>query len=346
MWFGAFFICSGPKSVPSMARHLLSLCFALSGLLASAEGRLTATDYISLWKDEAIYQMVVHQVPASITLAQGMLESGNGNSRLATEGNNHFGIKCHSDWTGKTIREDDETRSECFRRYSSARESFDDHSVFLKKKRYASLFDLKITDYKGWAKGLKECGYATNPSYAQLLIRLIETHELQRYDEIGEAHILAQTVPDRHSGLASAPANTMPATKPKERKSRRGYDPDSGADITLSAQRAVSLSSNRIRFVVAKQGDTPESIAAEFEMGIWQIRKYNDLKGGDRITAGDVIYLQPKRSRGAETQHTVKGGETIRDISQQHGVRIRKICKKNSLTEDAVLKQGQVIRLR
>jgi hypothetical protein len=329
-----------------MVRYLLSLCFVLPCFLVFAEGKLTATDYISLWKDEAIYQMVVHRVPASITLAQGMLESGNGNSRLATEGNNHFGIKCHSDWTGKTIREDDETRAECFRKYSSARESFDDHSVFLKKKRYASLFELKITDYKSWAKGLKECGYATNPSYAQLLIRLIETHELFRYDEIGETHILAQTVPDRHSGLASAPANTNPAPKAKERKPRRGYDPDSGTEINLSAQRAVSLSSNRIRFVIAKHGDTPESIAAEFEMGVWQIRKYNDLKNGEHIAAGDVIYLQPKRNRGAEAQHTVQAGETLRDISQQHGVRIRKICKTNNLTENAVLKQGQVIRLR
>lgn len=124
--------------------------------------------------------MVTHGIPASITLAQGILESRDGNSRLAKEGNNHFGIKCHSDWEGKRIYEDDDQRNECFREYRNARESFDDHSDFLKKKRYSSLFELDITDFKGWAKGLKECGYATSPEYAKLLIRIIEENDLQR----------------------------------------------------------------------------------------------------------------------------------------------------------------------
>jgi len=145
--------------------------------------KATAEAYIAQWKDAAVHQMKKYGIPASITLAQGMLESANGNSELAREANNHFGIKCTGDWKGATYYHKAERGQECFRKYKSADESFADHTQFLKNKRYASLFRLKSTDYKGWARGLKEAGYATNPQYPQLLINLIEKYHLDDYDE-------------------------------------------------------------------------------------------------------------------------------------------------------------------
>jgi len=147
----------------------------------------TTEAYIQKWKAECVRQMEMHGIPASITMAQGILESGSGSSELATEANNHFGIKCHKDWTGKKFYKDDDKKNECFRVYENAEASFEDHSFFLKRERYASLFELKPTDYKGWAHGLKKCGYATNPKYPQLLIELIEKHRLHELDQEAEA---------------------------------------------------------------------------------------------------------------------------------------------------------------
>ena len=142
-------------------------------------------DYIEKYKDIAMREMQEYKIPASITLAQGLLESGNGNSELAKKSNNHFGIKCHKDWTGKRTYHDDDEKGECFRVYESPEDSYRDHSIFLKKgQRYAFLFDLKITDYKGWAKGLKKAGYATLPVYANVLIKLIEDYNLAQYDQM------------------------------------------------------------------------------------------------------------------------------------------------------------------
>ena len=150
--------------------------------------KLTRQQYIDKYKDVAIKQMHKYKIPASITLAQACLESGDGNSTLARKANNHFGIKCHDGWKGKKIKQNDDKRRECFRKYDNAMDSFTDHSHFLtSRSRYNSLFDLPITDYKAWAHGLKACGYATNRKYAKLLIDIIEEYELYKYDT-GEAY--------------------------------------------------------------------------------------------------------------------------------------------------------------
>ena len=172
---------------PALKRAFAAATAILFVVSADAQKRLTPHDYIDMWGEVAVGQMVTHHIPASITLAQGILESGNGNSDLAARSNNHFGIKCHSDWDGRRTYHDDDEKGECFRVYKNAAESFDDHSAFLKRSRYAELFELDITDYKGWARGLKKCGYATNPKYAGLLIDLVERYELQRFDEEGLA---------------------------------------------------------------------------------------------------------------------------------------------------------------
>ncbi len=294
--------------------------------------KLTAQQYIEAWKDEAIYQMVVHKIPASITLSQGLLESGNGNSRLAIEGNNHFGIKCHNDWSGAKIFEDDETKGECFRKYDDASESFEDHSLFLQKKRYEPLFTLDIKDYKDWAKGLKECGYATNPKYPQLLINLIEQYQLAQYDKLGLEHIKEKTTPNRSHGKA-------PNHNPSNNK-------EDGKTINLSNNRTIKISDNKIKFIIAKAGDTPEKIAADLDIAAWQIKLYNDFQKNDTIKEGQKIYIQPKRSKAKDETHTVSKGETMWSISQNHGIKLKKLYKKNMLAFGSEPSPGQKLKLR
>lgn len=311
-------------------RLSITLCVAFSICCLNTIGQtksISAKDYIALWSDEAVHQMIEHGIPASITLAQGLLESGNGNSRLAKEANNHFGIKCHNDWTGDKIFEDDETNNECFRKYKSAKESFEDHSSFLKRKRYESLFTLKPDDYKGWAHGLKECGYATNPKYPQLLINLIEQYALHELDKEGIRLLKNRSHYPR--------TNSNSAKKNDDQKV-----------ITLSTGRVISLSQNRIKFILAKALDTPESLAKELDMASWQIKKYNDVGSDHSFKEGDIVYLQPKRNKGREAVYIVKKGDTLRSISQTTGVKLSKIFKRNALSESSIITVGQKIKLK
>jgi len=261
-------------------------------------------------------------VPASITLAQGMLESDYGNSPLAKYANNHFGIKCHKGWEGPTFIQDDDERNECFRKYYQAYDSYKDHSEFLRTRdRYASLFELKTTDYKGWAKGLKQTGYATNPKYADLLIRIIEENELNKYDEV---------VKLKDTELA--------VTVDK-------VDMKQDVPEVLSI-RSVKVSSNNIKYVIAAKGDSPASIAKKNEMGVWQILKYNDLDKSDPVMEGDIIYLQPKRNYASADLHIVKSGETLHSISQEQGVKIKRLLKMNDLSPNYTPKAGEKLKLR
>lgn len=268
-----------------------------------AERRISRKEYVGQWSDEAQRQMLEHGIPASITLAQGILESGDGNSPLARYANNHFGIKCHDGWNGETFIQDDDARDECFRKYESAEESYNDHSLFLKTRgRYSSLFTLDPTDYKGWAKGLKKAGYATNPKYADLLIMLIEDNSLDRYDRI----------------------NVIASKKPEIKKDQ---------EFTAVGQynHTIKVHDNNIRYIVAKDGDTFYKLSKEFEMGLWQLYKYNDLSKKDVLQAGDVIYLQPKRNKAAIDSHRVSEGETMYQISQKYGIKLNRLYKLNNI---------------
>lgn len=299
------------------ATVLLSvLSFSISWAQPS-ERRVSRQDYIAMWKDEAIRQMNLHGIPASITLAQGILESADGNSELAKYANNHFGIKCHG-WTGKTMYKDDDKQNECFRSYFSAAESFEDHSKFLTSRgRYASLFELTTTDYKGWARGLKKAGYATNPKYANLLIGLIEKHQLSQYDKLN-------TVP-----------NEVVREIPIARTIRKGQN-----------KHVLTQHQNKIKYIVVHEGDTFWRIAKEFDMGLWQLYKYNDLNKRDILQSGDIIYLQPKRNKGTEKYHKVKTGETMRQISQRYGIKLKALYKKNNLKYGSEPVVGSTLSLR
>ena len=255
--------------------HLIGLNPFGTSYISSAqpsEYKMTRMDYVEKYKDIAIKEMLENNIPASVTLAQGLLESDAGNSALAMYANNHFGIKCHGDdWKGETYIQDDDKKDECFRKYKEAEESFDDHSNFLKTKgRYAFLFELRKTDYKGWAEGLHEAGYATDPSYANRLIKLIDDLKLNQYDRMQEPAI------DKHEKKKPQPEIIKPTTSP------------------VSSSRKLFLNNN-IKYVVVQDGDTYYKIAHDFDMRLWQLHNYNETGKQTCLQVGDIVYLQPKR---------------------------------------------------
>lgn len=295
---------------------MVMLLLANVGFAQPAEKRITHEDYIERWKDEAIRQMLEYGIPASISMAQGILESGYGNSALARYANNHFGIKCHN-WDGPGFYQDDDKKNECFRKYESAEKSWEDHSKFLAHRgRYSFLFDLKGNDYKSWAKGLKKAGYATNPKYPSLLIRIIEQYDLHELDKV--------------------------------KKMPKHYPDVEEPDMPFLAERhKVSVNDNNIKYVMTRKGDTFFKIAKEFDMGLWQIYKYNDLEKTDLLHPGEIIYLQPKRNSFATAAyHTVRKGETMYDISQRYGVKLKKLYKKNNMRAGAQPYDGQKLSLQ
>ncbi len=288
--------------------------------------RMTKQEYIDKYDEIAIDEMNKFGIPASITLAQGMLESANGNSTLARKANNHFGIKCHKGWTGKSFHMDDDAKNECFRKYKDPLTSFKDHSEFLTgRQRYAFLFDLDITDYKGWAYGLKKAGYATNPKYPQLLIKIIEDYGLYEYDK------LYKTGRTKLAKKTNANKETVPEK----------------AKFVKTTQSGVKVySNNGVKFIFAKKGDTPYSIAKEFDIYQYQVRKYNHLRRKDKIEEGQIIYIEKKKNSSRMKYHIVQPGETLYDISEKYAVRLKKLCKYNNLSKNAKLYPDQKIKLR
>lgn len=279
---------------------LILVCF-MASLSALGQEKQTREQYIEKYKNLAIKEMHRAGVPASITMAQGILESSNGNSRLARKGNNHFGIKCKSTWKGKTMRANDDAPNECFRAYDSPEESFRDHSDFLRNNwRYHELFDLDITNYKGWAKGLRKAGYATNQSYHTMLINLLEKHELYKFDIMSAEPLISKPV----------------------------------------------VLQNEVPIVYAERDETIESIADKNELTNRQIYKYNDLKDGQKIGEGDIVYLKPKRRRGSQKFHTVKSNESMYQISQQYGIKLKHLYRRNRLEIGAEPIQGSQIYMR
>ena len=270
--------------------------------------------YIDTYKNAALIEQREHGIPASITLAQGLLESAAGTSKLAREGNNHFGIKCHRSWRGDSVF----SGKTCYRKYRSAHDSYTDHSKFLKAKRYESLFSLEINDYRGWAHGLKRCGYATDPLYAEKLINMIETYGLDKY--VGETPVKEEEKPDR----------------PKKR------------DCPLL--RHPTKRRHNLNYIMAVLGDTYQDIADEYNMKLDKLLDYNDLsKNSQQPEVGDIIYVNRKHSeaQGLHEQYRVTNdGETLWHVSQMFGIRLKDLAKINNLPPEAVLHKGDLIRLK
>lgn len=314
---------------------LFTLLFSLLfGANAEGQRSMTREEYINTFRDIALEEMRQNGIPASIKLAQGILESGFGNSELARYANNHFGIKCNG-WTGRTLHQDDDRKDECFRAYDDPFQSYRDHSQFLRTRPwYASLFELDPTDYKGWAHGLRRAGYATNPRYAQLLIRVIEENNLSQYDQMALA--MAGTLPEAPN---LRPAGSRPAT-PATTQTAEDFAP-----LSFETYRVIKTN-NRIKFVEARPGDTPESLAEELEMMPWQIVSYNELEGGRQIRPGQIIYLQPKRRQGNKATHITQPGETMYDISQYYGIKLEHLLSRNQMERWQQPDVGRKILLR
>lgn len=268
-------------------------------------------DYIDKYKDEAVNQQKRYKIPASITLAQGLLESGAGRSELARKSNNHFGIKCHTVWRGDKVYHDDDEKGECFRKYDDPMESYEDHSLFLTTRaRYAPLFDLKITDYRGWAVGLKKCGYATDKAYASKLIDIIETYELYKYDVVKEGRKKEKS--KEHEVLPHTP-----------------------------------YISSGLLYVEAREGETLLDIAKEFKIKVKKLAAYNEIPREYPLYDGMVIYLQEKNKYADPKfkEHTVAAGESMYSISQRYGMKLASLYKLNKKRGDYVPVEGDVLKV-
>ncbi|MEL7588653.1 MAG: glucosaminidase domain-containing protein [Prolixibacteraceae bacterium] len=304
-------------------KALYAIIFLLFYQVSFSQRIYSRSEYIELHRELAILEMQRTGVPASITLAQACLESGNGNSELSRKSNNHFGIKCKNTWTGKRVFHDDDERNECFRKYNSVDESFIDHSNFLSASpRYAELFKLKITDYQGWAHGLKRCGYATNPRYAYELIRIIEEFQLYRYDLVTDVAKIGRF----NNGTSTEAAAEL---------------------INPYLTRKVVLR-NDLKSIVVRVGDTMESLAAEFNLKAWQLYHFNDYDYGRQPVENEILYLEAKArkaSKGQET-HVLESGETMHYVSQAYGIKLKPLLSRNRLKKGEKPPVGTVIYLR
>lgn len=315
-------------------------------------------DYIERYKDIAMREMQEYRIPASITLAQGILESGNGNSELAKKSNNHFGIKCHKDWKGKRTYHDDDAKGECFRVYNSPEDSYRDHSKFLANgQRYAFLFDLKITDYKGWAKGLKKAGYATLPVYANVLIKYIEDYNLTQYDQMvvkGKFKYKAKSKEQKAKDKSQKAKDKSQKTKDESQKSVETslvYVPYKITDAEvvgkLPDERYVR-ENNKVKFIYAREGESVYELADMLGIYDYQIVKYNNLGKRRTLKKDEIIYIEPKRNKAMRRYkyHTIQKGETLSHVSRLYAVKLKSIFKMNDMDENTVLHVGDNIRLR
>ena len=267
--------------------------------------------YINQYKDIAIEEMHRWKIPASITLAQGLFESGAGQSELARKGNNHFGIKCNG-WSGRKTYHDDDARNECFRAYDSPYESYEDHSRFLASGQ-RGLFDLKITDYKGWAKGLKAAGYATNPQYASKLIEIIQLYKLYEYDKAtsSDKFMVAHTKNHRVNGQELHPIKIF----------------------------------NKNYYLLARRGDTFKLIADEVGISYRKLAKYNERDKRDQLQEGEIVWLKKKQKK-APKDYKGRSGESMYSIAQSYGIRLKSLYKMNHLSPDYQIRVGDGLKLR
>ena len=332
-----------------MKKIFLAIALVL-GLSVSAqrEAGTPQERYISRYASIAVNEMYRTGVPASITLAQGIIESRSGQSTLAVDGNNHFGIKCHTSWKGKTMLADDDRRNECFRVYDSAEESFRDHSDFLRyRDRYKFLFDFKTTDYKSWAYGLKQAGYATDPAYAAKLIQCVEDYNLARFDRmtvdeaIDEGGLYAETP------IAKDEVGEIPDS-PLKIEAGEIFMGKAGEEYRFSLSRTL-YSRNGVPFIYAVEGETYSSIAKSNHLLLKEILRFNDVPKGGELHAGDVVYLEPKKTktvRGLDKYIVGEEGETFHGICQRFAVKEKAIRKLNGLPVSYVPREGDEIVLR
>jgi len=319
-----YFATSLPRYLTTLTTFFCISCFSIKAQ-TSYDDQVRA--YVDTYKGIVVQDMRTYGIPASIKLAQAILESRAGQSVLATEANNHFGIKCHEEWTGKTYRMDDEQPNECFRKYDNAVESFRDHSVFLTTRdRYRFLFSLDAQDYRAWAYGLKSAGYATNPQYPDLLMSIIERYNLNQYD-LPEREIVAVITTRADEDLMNAYLSLF---------TYLGPGPNN---------RKVYLN-NHVQCTIALEGDDLLTIARDFRTKTTDLMQFNDLKRAGGISKGQVVYLEKKKGKATQKLHVVGNNQTMWEISQVFGIRLANLYRKNHMPEGFEPPAGKVLRLR
>ncbi|HEX6333893.1 MAG TPA: glucosaminidase domain-containing protein [Flavisolibacter sp.] len=301
--------------------HLLLLAFSvLPGSLIFAQSSQTIRNYIETYKDIAIEEELRTGVPASITLAQGIHETGAGTSKLVLASNNHFGIKCKSDWKGASVSHDDDARGECFRKYDDPIQSYRDHSDFLKHRaHYAFLFRLDPTDYEAWAYGLKKAGYATNPKYPQILIKLIRDYNLQEYT------LLAR----EHRATRGSDARWISNTSTLQTESSN--DAHVQPAVSMASYPSGVFTINETKVVVITKGTSFLKIADENNVSLKRLFDFNEIPEADIADRDQLLFLQRKRKTGSSEFHTVVAGETLHDIAQAEGIRLEALLELNLL---------------
>lgn len=314
----SYFLCK--YKYYSLILVLMCLFFCQSSLLAQYRSPIYDA-YIDKFSPTAIAHQTKYGIPASIKLAQGLLESGAGNSQLARRSNNHFGIKCHRSWSGKRVYAADDLPNDCFRKYDRPEESYVDHSEFLKAgPRYRFLFDLAITDYKGWARGLQKSGYATDKAYANKLIKLIEDYELFRFDD----------------------EKYRPGVSQRQRKVKRQ------AEVANHTWRHQPYKTHGLIYIVAVEGDTFVGIADEFGFNESDLLAYNEVPADFPLSEGDIVYFQKKKPRADKPyyDHVVQVGESMYSISQKYGIQMRNLYRLNKKDYEYIPEEGDVLKLR
>ena len=322
-------------------RVLILLCALLCVMLVSAKERQTREEYVEKYKAIAIAHMERYGIPASITMAQGILESDSGNSRLSRTSNNHFGIKCKKSWTGERVYHDDDAKGECFRAYPSVEASYQDHADFLDQSpRYDSLFAYPSDDYRSWARGLKACGYATAPDYAERLVKIIESMKLYLLDKENgnKIYTVAKTTDvDIDKWMESNLATSDEQINPNAFR------------VTVNSHKGYGVyRSNHTFYVVAKEGDTYESVGDIFDISPKMLRKFNDVAKNAKLSKGDIVYIERKKTQwlGNVMQHKVLRDENLYSLSQSYGIRLKSLVKLNRLHDGEDVKKGDIIRLK
>ncbi len=325
-----------------------STCFAQS------ENSRVAT-YIQQYKQLAIDEMIRTGVPASITLAQGILETGGGQSDLASQANNHFGIKCKQEWTGETILHDDDKKNECFRKYPSVEESFKDHSEFLRSRpNYSFLFKLDPTDYEGWAKGLKKAGYATNPAYPQSLMKLIVENNLQEYSLIAlnrRQHVEKELfVFNEQTKASSTPISSE--TNETDKPAAQIHAFASNQTMKVAAQNLSEypegevFTINETRVIFSNAGTSLLAMANNFNISYKKILEFNELPEVDILHTSQLIFLQKKPKKGSKDVHIVEANEKLHDICQKEGIQLNSLLEYNRLQRGMEPAKGESLYLK
>jgi LysM repeat protein len=332
---------------------ILFLLFASLALKNSfAQQDPVVIEYINKYKDLAISEMQRTGIPASIKLAQGIHETSAGTSDLVKRSNNHFGLKCKAEWTGMTVKHTDDAPNECFRKYESPLDSYKDQSNYLKgTPRYASLFEIDPTDYKAWAFGLKKAGYATNPKYTQVLIKLIEDYDLQDYTMIalGKLKRGQETLAKNQNKNPETIPDEKPVVMPPEPEVIVYSKKEAKKDVTVEKKPEYpdgEFKINETKVIYAKKGTSYLSVAEKYAIPLVRIFEFNDLKVQEVVDKDQLIYIMRKRKVGLNEQHVVKPGETLADIAQTEALRIESLLDYNFLQPNMQPAVGSVLYLR